>query len=221
MKYFITVATGILLASSMLAQTRVVHGRLTAFNKYPVENIEISSKKGRSAAMSDSLGRFSIVCMENDVIRIKSKTFRQETRKVRPGTDSLIVNLIFLNSKKNREIAVGYGYLMEDDLLYAIDNLQHENNEFCIYNNVYDVIKGRFAGVDVENGAVIIRGGNTFHGSDEALYVVDGFTVSSIDWVIPCEIKSISILKDASAATYGSRGANGVVIIELLKGNLE
>ena len=88
-----------------------------------------------------------------------------------------------------------------------------------MYDNVFDVIKGRFAGVEVDNNAVIIRGSNSFHGSNEALYVVDGFIFSSIDWVIPCEIRSISILKDASAATYGSRGANGVVIIELIKGN--
>lgn len=92
-----------------------------------------------------------------------------------------------------------------------------ENNEYCLYNNVFDIISGRFAGVDVQNGAVIIRGSRSFLGSNEALYVVDGTTVNSIDWITPCETKSISILKDASAATYGSRGANGVVLIDLIK----
>jgi TonB-dependent SusC/RagA subfamily outer membrane receptor len=71
--------------------------------------------------------------------------------------------------------------------------------------------------VDVVNRQVIIRGSKTFYGSNEALYVVDGVIVSSLDWISPCEIKSISILKDASAAIYGSRGANGVVMIELNK----
>lgn len=219
MKHYIATAMGILLATSVFAQTRVIHGRLTAFNRYPVQNIKVTSKKAKSATLSDSLGRFSIVCMENDMIKIDPKTFRKVTRKVGPETDSLFVNLIYLDSKKNREIAIGYGYIRESDLLFAVQNLQQENNEYCLYNNVFDIIKGRFAGVDVENGAVIIRGKSSFYGSNEALYVVDGIIFSSIDWIRPCEIKSISIMKDAGAAIYGSRGANGVVIIELIKGN--
>ncbi len=217
MKHYIATAIGILLATSVWAQTRVVYGRLTAFNAYPVQNVEITAKKSRAATLSDSLGRFSIICMENDVIKVKPKAFRTEIRKVGPDTDSVIVNLIYIDTKKNREIAVGYGYMKESDLMYAVGNLEQNNNEYCIYNNVFDVIIGRFAGVDVQNGAVIIRGSRSFYGSNEALYVVDGVVVSSIDWIIPCEIKSINILKDASAATYGSRGANGVVLIELVK----
>lgn len=218
MKQFIVLITGILLATSAWAQTRVVHGVITAYNTYPVQNIEVTSKKGKSATVSDSLGQFSIVCMENDVVKIKPKTFRSVSRRIGPGTDSLLINLVFMDTKKNRDIAIGYGYIKESDLLYAVANLQQENNEYCHYNNIHDLIIGRFAGVEVEDGQVIIRGRNSINSSNEALYVLDGVIVSTIDWISPCDIGSISILKDASAAAYGSRGSNGVVIIETKRG---
>jgi TonB-dependent SusC/RagA subfamily outer membrane receptor len=218
MKTIYTLVAAALMANTLHSQTRVIHGKLTAFNTYPVQHIEVSSKKGKSATESDSLGRFSIVCMEHDVIKIKPKAFRPVSRRVDPDTDSLVINLVFIDSKKNRDIAVGYGYVKEKDLTYAVSNLQQENNEYCHYSNVYELIRGRFAGVVVENNQVIIRGRNSINSSTEALYVVDGATVNSIDWISPCDISSINILKDASSSVYGSRGSNGVVIIETKRG---
>ena len=216
-----TIAAIFFTVSPLLAQTRVVHGNLTAFGQYPVENIEVRSKKGGTATSSDSTGYFSIVCMEEDVLQIRPKTFKKVNLKVGPGTDSVTINLEFINTPRNREIAVGYGYVKERDLTAAVAQLEQEGNEFCHYKDVYDVIVGRFAGVTVENGQVIIRGRNTFYGSDEALYVVDGVIVNSIQWVTPCEIKTINVIKDGSAATYGSRGANGVVLIETRRAPLK
>ena len=133
-------------------------------------------------------------------------------------TDSLVINLVFLNTRRNREMAVGYGYINEEDLTYAVSKLEQENNDFCHYSDIYELIRGRFAGVEVENGQVIIRGSRSFYGSNEALYVVDGMIVNSINWISPCEVNSIDVIKDSGASAYGSRGANGVVIIDLKKG---
>jgi TonB-dependent SusC/RagA subfamily outer membrane receptor len=211
MLLFLTVYAG--------AQTQVIVGKLTVFNKYPVANVEVRSKKAKSALKSDSLGHFSIVCKENDIIKIKSKTFRPVTRRVDPETDTLTINLFFLDNERNRKLAVGYGYIDERDLLFAVGNLDQEDSEYCHYNNIFDLMTGRFAGVMVSNGAVYIRGITSITLSNEALYVVDGVITSNIDWIVPCEIKSINILKDASASIYGSRGANGVVVIETKKGS--
>jgi TonB-dependent SusC/RagA subfamily outer membrane receptor len=214
MKRVITVFIVVLISASVLSQNRVVYGELKVFNAFPVKNIEVTAKKAGAAVMSDSLGHFSIVCLPNDIIRIKAKTFQPVSRHVGPDTDSLFINLIFIDSRSNRELSVGYGYISEKDLLYAISHLEQENNDFCNYSNVFDLIKGRFSGVMVRNGDVYIRGSGSFSGQTQALYIVDGVYVSSIDCIQPCQIKSIDILKDSNAAIYGARGGNGVVMIE-------
>ena len=214
MTQVITVLTVVFLSTSVFAQNRVVHGKLTVFNTYPVQNVEVTAKKAKTAITTDSLGQFSIVCFENDIIKIKPKTFRPVNKKVGPDTDSLFINLLFIDSKSNRERAVGYGYINEDDLLYGVSHLEQENNDFCSYSNILDLIRGRFSGVMVRGVNIYIRGSGSFSGQTQALYIVNGVSTGSIDWIQPCQIKSIDILKDSNAAIYGARGGNGVVIIE-------
>ncbi len=214
MKQIIIVLTGVFLSTSVFAQNRVIHGKLTVFNTYPVQNVEVTAKKAKTAITSDSLGQFSIVCFENDIIRIKPKTFRPVNKKVGPDTDFLLINLLFIDTKTNRDLAVGYGYINEEDLIYAVNHLEQENNDFCNYANIFDLIRGRFSGVMVSGGNIYIRGSGSFSGQTQALIIVNGVATRSIDWMQPCQIKSIDILKDSNAAIYGARGGNGVVIIE-------
>jgi len=77
------------------------------------------------------------------------------------------------------------------------------------------MIKGQIPGVDVSGSSIRIQGANSFMGSTEPLLVVDGMTVQSIEDISPREVKSIEVLKGSSAAIYGSRGANGVILITL------
>lgn len=219
MKYFIITSTLILLTSSIMAQTRVVYGKLTVFNTFPVKNVEVTSKKAKSSTTTDSLGIFAIVCQEKDVIKIKPKAFQAVNKSVKGETDTLKINLIFIDSQKNREIAVGYGFISAEDLNYAVDHLESQNNNFCSYNNVFDLIRGQFSGVTVTDNAVYIRGGNSSFtpGASEALFVVNGQPTSGVDWISPCEIATIDILKGSDAAIYGTRGGNGVVLITTRK----
>lgn len=207
--------------TSVQAQTRVVYGKLTAYNQYPVQNIEVKTKKSKATVKSDSLGMFTIVTMEEDRVIIKSKAFKTVVRKVESDTDTLFINLVFIDTKANREIATGYGYMDSKDLNYALNNLQQENNEFCNYTNIFDLLIGRFPGVQVKQtptgGSVFIRGGTSVNMSNEAIYVVDGGITTNIDYIHPCDVRSISVLKDASASIYGTRGSNGVVVIETKK----
>jgi TonB-dependent SusC/RagA subfamily outer membrane receptor len=205
-------------------QTRVVYGVLTAYNQYPVANIEVKAQKSKASTISDSLGHFSIVCMEKDLIKIKPETFKAVSRKVDHSTDTLRINLVFMDSKKNRDLAVGYGYMAKDDLTFAADHMQQENNEFCSYNDIFELLKGKFPGVSVDGTSgsyvVRIRGGNqSINSSNEVLYVVDGSVSASISGISPCDIRSIDVLKDGMTSIYGSRGANGVILIETKRGN--
>jgi TonB-dependent SusC/RagA subfamily outer membrane receptor len=216
MKYYLIIFTALLVSFAADAQTRVVNGRLTAYNSFPVMNVEVSSKKAKSTTISDSLGHFSIVCQDKDVIMIKPKAFSPVNKKVSGETDSLIINLVFIDTKKNRELAVNSGYITETNLNYAVSNLAEENNDFCKYTDIYALLRAEAgSGITVsDNGQIVVRGGNnSFSGASQALIIVDGQQTSNIDWIRPCIVKSINILKDSEATIYGTRGGNGVVVI--------
>lgn len=219
MKSTALIAIIIIIASSLHSQTRVVHGKLTSFESFPVMNVEITSKKARATTMTDAFGQFSIVCQENDVIKVKSKTFQKVQKKVHADTESIQMDLQFIDTDANRKLAIGYGYMSKADLNYGVAHLEQENNEFCSYPNIFDLIRGQLSGVTVSQNEVYIRGArNSFYpGTTMALYVVDNQTTSSLEWLQPSDIKSINVLKDSNAAIYGVRGANGVVLIETKK----
>ena len=86
---------------SSFAQTRVVKGKLTTFNNYPVKNVTVESKKAGSTAMTDTLGQFELVCNEKDVIQIKNEVFESMNKKVHEDDQYITANLIFKDSKKN------------------------------------------------------------------------------------------------------------------------
>jgi TonB-dependent SusC/RagA subfamily outer membrane receptor len=219
MRTIAIVAACLLFSIPSFAQTRVVKGKLTTFNEYPVQNVEVASKKAKSSVMTDSLGQFELVCNEKDVIMIKAKVFEALTKKVDAEDDYISANLIFRDTPENREIATGMGYISHEQLTFALAHMADENNDFCNYNNVFSLIKGKFPGVMVGPGssgteAVFVRGTKSLYGDNEAIYVVDGVRVSDISFVNPCEMRTIDVLKDGGAALYGSQAANGVVVIE-------
>ena len=215
MKQIMIVSVLCLLTVAAVAQNQVVHGQLTAYNEFPVMNVEVSSKKAKATTVSDTLGNFSLVCEEKDVVMIKPKVFRPVTKKVNADTDSLNINLVFIDTQKNRQLAVDNGYVHEVDLNYAVANLEAENNDYCKYTDIFKLIEAEFGGVTVENGQVLVRGGKTSFsaGSSYALIIVDGQPSQSIEWIRPCFVRSVRILKGTEAAIYGSRGGNGVVVI--------
>ena len=219
MKSILWISVSLFFSIQGFSQTKVVRGELTAFNHYPVANVEVTAKKAKTAVTTDENGAFQLVCKEKDVIVINSEVFAPMNARVGNKEEVIKINLIFRDSPENREIATGMGYLKADQLTYALTNLQSENNDFCNYTDVMSLIRGKFSGVEVRNNesgtpGVFIRGQKSIEGSNEALYVVDGIEVGDVSFVNPCEMKSIDILKDGAAAMYGSRGANGVVVIE-------
>lgn len=216
MKFYLILTTALIITSATYAQNRVVYGKLTAYNAFPVMNVEVSSKKAKATTMSDSLGNFSIVCLEKDVVMVKPKGFQAVNKKVNNETDTLNINLVFIDTKKNRALAVNSGYMTQTNLNYAVANLVEENNDYCKYTDIYRLLQGtQGSSINVSNSGVItIRGGNTsFSGMDQALIIVDGQPQISIDWIRPCIVRSINILKGSEAAIYGTRAGNGVVVI--------
>lgn len=219
MKTTALIAIIITIASTVHSQTRVVQGQLTAFDTFPVKNVEITSKKANASTMTDEFGQFSLVCLENDIIKVKPKAFKPMKKRVHADTESVQMNLRFIDSDANRKMAVGYGYISKEHLTYASTHLENDNQEFCSYSDVFELIRGQLSGVTVSDNEVYVRGGNNSFtpGTTMALYVVDNQPTKSLDWIQPCDIKSINVLKDANAAIYGTRGGNGVILIDTKK----
>jgi len=212
----------LLMALPAFSQTRVVKGKITTFNRYPVQNVEVISKKTKSAVKTDSLGQFELVCSEKDMIVIKTKGFDPFDTRVTPTDDYVSVNLIFKDSKNNREIVTGLGYIKPDQLSYALAHLADENNDFCNYSDIFTLLRTNFPELQQTGGTggaaqgVYVRGQKSMspNANNEAVYEVDGMIVKDISFVIPCNIASINILKSGGTTVYGTQAVNGVIIIK-------
>ena len=122
--------------------------------------------------------------------------------------------------KQLKTVDMGYGETSQEALSYAISSVDMEEADKSGYITIYDYLEGRVPGVKVvKNGAttasVYIRGINSVNSSTEPLFVVDGIMVNDISYLNPRDVKSVTVLKDASASIYGVRGGNGAILIKL------
>lgn len=220
-KEIFTIAAVIFLLSGANAQNRVIHGIITTFDSIPLINAEVEAKSTKQKVTTDTLGRFSIPVNPGERLKVSANGFYNQNVKLEDNIKYAAVNLKLKPGEKNREYAIGYGHISDRDKLNALASLNNQDVDFSLYSNIYDLIKGRFAGVQIINGEIIIRGINSINSSNAALIVVDGIPVdgSALSSIPPIHIKSINIIKDGGSAIYGSRGANGVVIIETRRGS--
>ena len=219
-RYFPVVFLILLFACSSSGQTKLIRGKVICFNEIPVAGVEISSKKGKDNCLTDSLGNFEIsVRAKRDKLRLRARGF-ESMNYYTSDEDSLVLNMVFKESRKNKKMVTAYGYISQKDLTYALANLNDENTRFSNYQDIFDILS-TFAGVRVNKSVsppeVNIRGSVSILAGTEPLFVVDGLATdaSFIADIRPEDVKEISVLKDSGAAIYGTRGANGVIIIRL------
>ncbi|MFV0591332.1 MAG: TonB-dependent receptor plug domain-containing protein [Draconibacterium sp.] len=203
-------------------QERMVRGIVTTFDSIPLIGADVLVQSTKATVKTDSVGRFSVLTGAADKLKVTAKGFTPQKVKLDEKIKMVFVNLKLKPTESAREYAIGYGYVKDADKLNAVAQMTNKDLDFSQYTNMYDLIKGRFGGVQVNgNGEIIIRGVTSINLSSAALVVVDGVTVdgSMLGNISPANVKSINIIKDGSAAIYGSRGANGVVIIETKRGD--
>ncbi len=123
-------------------------------------------------------------------------------------------------SQDEETVNIGYGSAKNRDLTLSVGQVDGSGNKYSSYSNVYEMLRGTVAGVQVSGKKITIQGLGTTNANNQPLFVVDGNIISSIDDIQPGQVKSIEVLKGASASIYGSRGANGVLIITL-KGHID
>ena len=117
------------------------------------------------------------------------------------------------------EINVGYGTVKRKNLLSPVSKIDGTNKRYASYHSIYEMLSGEVPGVQVVGNSIQIRGVSSFMLSSEPLFVVDGIVVSSIENIPPQMVRSIEVIKGPSASIYGSRGTNGMILINLLDSN--
>ena len=116
-------------------------------------------------------------------------------------------------------INVGYGTVSKDELTYSVSQLEIDEREAVTYTDIWDYMRGRVPGVSIdyaEGGQtpnITVRGISSINSSTQPLILVDGVETPDISYLKPYDVGSVSVLKDASAAIYGTRGGNGVILI--------
>jgi len=216
----------LLLISGLLnpthAQVRIITGVVTAADtKETLPGATVMAKGTSSGAVTNIDGKYSLSVKSDQVILVFSYV-GYNTKEVEIGSRQVID--VMLEPKKttlDEVVVIGYGSVRKSDLSGSVASVKSEDITKITALNPVQSLQGNVTGVQVtstsgtpgENPAVRIRGVGTF-GNSNPIYVVDGVIVDDISFLSSNDIISMEVLKDASAsAIYGSRGANGVIMV--------
>jgi len=211
-----------LVTTLAIAQDTSVSGKVTDDNGGGLPGASIIIKGTTTGTITDQDGIFSLVVPDDGTLVISYIGFINQEIAVN-GRSTIDVRMVDDATQLEELVVIGYGSVKKSDLTGSVASVKSEEINAFPTANVMQSLSGRAPGVEViqTTGApgaginIRIRGTNSTQGSNEPLYVIDGFPYSGNPTNINnADIESIEILKDASAtAIYGSRGANGVVLI--------
>ena len=227
--------------TSVYGQQLKVKGTVTGDGSL-LPGVSVSVKGDQVGSVTDFDGNFEISANKDDVLVFSFVGFKTLEVDLE-GRNNLEVNLTADVSELDEVVVVGYGSVKRKDLTGAVSTIKSDEIEKIKTTSFEGAIASKAAGVQVvrsEGGPdaafkIRIRGGTSINASNDPLYVIDGFPItggsvstsigqgnsstSPLATLDPSSIESIDILKDASAtAIYGSRGANGVILITTKKG---
>ena len=216
------------IAQCAYAQNRIITGVVTDNKQEPLIGVNVMVKGNEATGtITDIDGSYRLSVPSDKTVLVFSY-IGYIPYEVTVGKNSKINVILKEDTQALDEVVViGYGTVKRRDLTGAIASVKGEQVAANPVSNVAQALQGRLPGVNVISqdgrpGATIsvrVRGGGSITQSNEPLYVVDGFPVSSIDDIPVADIESIDVLKDASStAIYGARGANGVVLITTKRG---
>jgi len=209
------------------AQVKTITGTVSD-NSGSLPGVSVIIKGSTTGAETDFDGKYSIKAKSGDVLVFRYLGYKASEKTV--GSSNVInVTLAEDASVLDEIVVVGYGTSTKQAFVGTASVVKQEQLEVKNFSNVSQALTGEVAGVTVINssgqpgtvGAIRIRGYGSVNGNRSPLYVVDGVPFSgSINSINPSDISSTTILKDATAtAIYGSRGANGVVLITTKTGS--
>ncbi|AWW32667.1 SusC/RagA family TonB-linked outer membrane protein [Echinicola strongylocentroti] len=217
----------LLLSGPLIGQNVQVSGTITDENNMPIPGAAVLIKGTSNGTATDLDGKYTINVNPDQTLQFSFIGYN--TTEMTVGNQTTIDVALEPNvSDLDEVVVVGYGSVKKSQLTGAISSVSAKEITDQPITDARQALQGRSSGVDVSSpgskpGAapqVRIRGRRSFNASNEPLYVVDGIPIAGgINDINPNDITSMEILKDASAtAIYGSRGANGVVLVTTKRG---
>src|SRR5574344_858307 len=201
-----------------------VHGSVKDAKGSPIMGASIVEKGTSNGTVSDMDGNYSIRVKSGSTLTVSYLGFL--TREVKAGNN---VNITLQEDLKslNEVVVIGYGTQRKGDVTSAITSIKSEDFTKGNIKDAAELIKGKVAGLNIANGSgdpnstssIRLRGVISLYGGSSPLVLIDGVE-GGLGTVAPENIENIDVLKDASAAAiYGTRGANGVILITTKNGN--
>jgi TonB-linked SusC/RagA family outer membrane protein len=216
----------LLVINTTFAQGRQVKGQVTDDKKAPLPNVSVLVKGTRVGVTTDANGAFSIQVPSNNSILVISYVGFQDQEITVGDKTSITVSLIPGSSQLSDVVVVGYGTAKKATLTGAISSIKGSEITKSPAVNVSNNLVGKLPGLSAiqssgepgnDGSSIRIRGFNTLN-DNSVLVVVDGVPGRSLDRIDPNSIENVTVLKDASAAIYGARAANGVILITTKRG---
>jgi TonB-linked SusC/RagA family outer membrane protein len=207
------------------AQTRQLSGTVSDETNQPLPGVSVVIKGTTTGTTTDFDGNYSITAQAGQILVFSYIGF--ETQEIMVQNENNInVTLLTSLTQMDEVVVIGYGTTKKKDLVGSVGSLKSEDINVSPVLTVSEAIQGKLAGVQIINSGapgaqpeIRVRGTGSVLGGVNPLYVVDGVIVTDITNINNNDILSIDVLKDASsAAIYGSRGANGVILITTKSG---
>lgn len=231
-QFFLKLACLVFILSSFrgYSQDKSITGSVTDASGMVLPGVNVIVKGTSNGATTDFDGFYRVDSKSGDILVFSFVGFI--TKEVEVGnSNALNVTLQEDNQQLDEVVIVGYGSQKKSDITGAVSSVSKERLDIVPNTNVAQALQGSVAGVTVTNNSasasggdvsILIRGRNSISANNSPLIVLDGIPYSgSINDINPIDIASMEVLKDASAsAIYGSRGANGVILITSKKGKI-
>ena len=208
-----------------LAQS-IVRGTVNDEAGEPIIGASVQVQGTKTGAITDFQGKFSVEAASNATLNITYVGYESQQVKVN-GQSNITITLKEDITALNDVVVIGYGVQKKSDLTGAVASVKSDDLKNLSTSDAAAALQGKVSGLNVLTNAspgeaadIRVRGYSSNGGNISPLYIVDGLQVSKIDYLDPQMIESIEILKDAaSAAIYGARAGNGVVLITTKKGD--
>lgn len=226
-KRVIPIMLCLLMPLVIYGQKSTIQGVVVDTHNEPVIGASIMVKGAKTGAVTDIDGKFSVSAATGDILVVSY--VGMNTQEVPVGVSKILKITLTDNTKNLEEVVViGYGTQKKKDLTTAVSSVSSKEIAERPITSAAQAIQGKAAGVQVVQPSgkpgvgmsVRVRGTTSINATNEPLYVVDGVPTTDISNINPTDIESMTVLKDASsAAIYGSRSANGVVLITTKRGD--